>query len=144
MLHISLAGNLGRDAEHKTTTTGQDRCSFSVAVSVGFGENKSTVWVDVTRWGKGAEGLARILRKGSKVAVIGELSMREHNGKTYLQCRADNVTVLGTPQGDASKADKPSGGSGWGQGEADGDQGKGGFADDLDDSIPFATNDSIW
>ena len=71
MLHLSLAGNLGRDAEHKTTQSGQDLCSFAVAVNVGFGENKSTVWVDVTRWGKGAEGLARILRKGSKVAVIG-------------------------------------------------------------------------
>ena len=128
MLHLSLAGNIGRDAEHKTTTTGQDRCSFSVAVSVGFGENKSTVWVDVTRWGKGAEGLARILRKGSKVAVIGELSTREHNGKTYLQCRADNVTVLGTPQGagDASKADKPSGG-GW----------VGGVSEPDDSEIPF-------
>ena len=140
MLHLSLAGNLGRDAEHKTTQSGQELCSFAVAVNVGFGENKSTVWVDVTRWGKGAEGLARILRKGSKVAVIGELSMREHNGKTYLQCRADNVTVMSAAPGDASKADKPSGGSGWGQGEPQ----PGGFADDLDDDIPFATNDSIW
>lgn len=141
MLNVSLAGNLGRDAEHKTTQSGQDLCSFSVGVTVGFGENKSTVWVDVTRWGKGADGLARILRKGSKVAVCGELSTREHNGKTYLQCRADNVTVQGTPAGPEGRGerkqpydDKPSGGSGWGQKAAD----------DLDDDIPFATNDSIW
>jgi len=99
MLNLTLAGNTGRDAEHKTTQSGQELCSFPVAVSVGFGENKSTVWIDVTRWGKGASGLAGILRKGSKVAVCGEMSMREHNGKTYLQCRADNVTILGTPQG---------------------------------------------
>ncbi len=97
MLNLTLAGNLGRDAEHKSTQSGQELCSFPVAVSVGYGDNKSTVWVDVTKWGKGAQGLARILTKGSKVAVSGELSMREHNGKTYLQCRADNVTILGTP-----------------------------------------------
>ena len=95
MLNLTLAGNVGRDAEKKTTQSGQELCSFPVAVSVGYGENKSTVWVDVTKWGKGSDGLSRILRKGSKVAVSGELSTREHNGKTYLQCRADNVTILG-------------------------------------------------
>lgn len=94
MLNLSLAGNLGRDAEFKTTQGGQELCTFSVGVSVGFGQSKSTVWVDVTKWGKGAQGLTGILRKGSKVAVSGELSTREHNGKTYLQCRADNVTVM--------------------------------------------------
>ena len=129
MLIITLAGNLGRDAEHKTTQSGTELCTFSVGVSTGYGENKATTWVDVTKWGKGAEGLARILRKGSKVAVSGELSTREHNGKTYLQCRADHVTVQGTPQG------KPDGS----QGHA------GGFANDLDeDRIPFARNDTVW
>jgi single-strand DNA-binding protein len=96
MLILTLAGNTGRDAEHKSTAN-SELCSFPVAVTVGYGDNKSTVWVDVTKWGKGAEGLSRILRKGSKVAVSGELSMREHNGKTYLQCRANEVTIMGTP-----------------------------------------------
>jgi single-strand DNA-binding protein len=98
MLQLSVAGRLGRDAEHKTTQGGTDLCSFSVAADIGFGDNKQTVWVDVTKWGKGAEGLARILRKGSSVAATGEMSLREHNGKTYVQLRADNVTILGTPQ----------------------------------------------
>jgi single-strand DNA-binding protein len=98
MLQLSVAGRLGRDAEHKTTQGGTDLCSFSVAADIGFGDNKQTVWVDVTKWGKGAEGLARILRKGSSIAATGEMSLREHNGKTYVQLRADNVTILGTPQ----------------------------------------------
>lgn len=130
MLIITLAGNLGRDAEHKTTQSGTELCTFSVGVSTGYGENKATTWVDVTKWGKGAEGLARILRKGSKVAVWGELSTREHNGKTYLQCRADHVTVQGTPQG-----------------KTDGSQGHaGGFADDLgdDSDIPFISSNGVW
>lgn len=109
MLNLFTAGNLGRDAEYKTTQGGNELCSFSVAVTVGFGDNKSTVWVDVTKWGKGAKALADILRKGSKVAVSGELSTREHNGKTYLQCRANDVTIMGTPQRDAdsSRRDEP-------------------------------------
>lgn len=128
MLNLSLAGNTGRDAEFKTTQSGQELCSFSVGASVGYGENKSTVWVDVTRWGKGAQGLSNILRKGSKVAVTGELSTREHNGKTYLQVRADNVTILGTPPGnERPRSDAPVNQSsgGWGGGS------------DLGDEIPF-------
>ena len=130
MLIVTLAGNLGRDAEYKTTQGGAERCSFSVGVTTGYGENKATVWVDVTKWGKGSEGLARILRKGSKVAVSGELSTREHNGKTYLQCRADHVTVQGTPA--ASQGEQ--GGGGW-HGKPP--------ADD-EDSISFMRNDTVW
>lgn len=133
MLNLSLAGNTGRDAEHRTTQGGQELCSFSVGVSVGFGENKSTVWVDVTKWGKGSEGLARILRKGSKVAVSGELSMREHNGKTYLQCRANDVTVLGTPQGSR----EPDGSQGHSQQREP-------AYDDGGDEIPFIDCRSIY
>lgn len=135
MLIVTLAGNLGRDAEFKTTQGGAEMCSFGVGVTVGYGENKSTVWVDVTKWGKGSQGLSGILRKGSKVSVSGELSTREHNGKTYLQCRADHVTIQGTPQGGQSQKREP-----------DGSQGHAGnFAsDDLDDSIPFIHNRSIY
>lgn len=96
MLNLALAGTLGRDAEYKESQSGKGRCQFSVAVNIGYGENKQTVWIDVTRWGEGARGLSNLLRKGTKVAVNGELSMREHNGKTYLQCRADNVTLMGS------------------------------------------------
>jgi single-strand DNA-binding protein len=99
MLRLMIAGNLGRDAEHKTTQGGGEFCSFPVACETGFGERKTTTWVDVTKWGKGAEGLSRILRKGSKVAVVGEMGLREHNGKTYVQLRADDVSIMATPQG---------------------------------------------
>ena len=95
MLNLSLAGTVGRDAEYKEGQGGSGRCHFSVAVNVGYGESKSTVWVDVTSWGKGAMGLSNLLTKGKKVAVSGEMSTREHNGKTYIQCRASNVTMLG-------------------------------------------------
>jgi single-strand DNA-binding protein len=134
MLIATLAGNLGKDAEFKTTQAGKEFCSFSVGVSVGYGESRSTVWIDVTKWGAGAKGLSSILRKGTKVALSGELSTREHNGKTYLQCRADHVTVQGDAPGGnrgerkQSYDDAPRGGGGFG-----------GFGttDDLDDRIPF-------
>ena len=132
MLNLMIAGNTGKDAEYKTTDK-SEFCSFSVAVNVGYGENKTTQWVDVTKWGKGAQGLSGILRKGSKVAVSGEMSLREHGGKTYVQVRADTVTILSTPEVSGADRDrqhrdnlsKPA------------TQPSGGGYDDLDDRIPF-------
>ena len=105
MLIVTIAGALGRDAEYKTTQGGKSFCSFPVAASVGYGDNKTTIWVDVTRWGEGAQGLSRHLLKGSKVTVTGELSTREHNGKTYLQCRADHVALQGS-RGDGPRSEE--------------------------------------
>lgn len=133
MLHVIIAGNLGRDAAAKTTQGGKGLCSFPVAATVGWGENKQTVWVDVTKWGEGSQGLAKLLRKGAKVTVIGELSTREHEGKTYLQCRANDVAL----QGDAAGSERQERG---GQGGTD----YGAPQDDLDDRVPFLTDASIF
>lgn len=95
MIIVTVAGNTGKDAEFKTTQGGTELCRFSLAGTVGYGENKQTLWFDVTKWGKGAEGLSRVLLKGTKVTVSGELSQREHDGKTYLQIRADHITLQG-------------------------------------------------
>lgn len=129
MLQLSIAGRLGRDAEYKQTQRGDELCRFSVAAEVGFGDRKQTHWIDITRWGKGARGLSDLLRKGDPVAVTGELSTREHDGKTYLQCRADRVTLLGSKGDDRGdrKHEADSGQSGgWG----------GSSRDDLDDDDP--------
>lgn len=122
MLILTLAGNLGKDAQYKQTQNGNELCNFAVAAETGFGDNKVTTWVDVTKWGKGAKGLSDILRKGSKVVVIGEMSTREYEGKTYIQCRANDVQIMGTP------GNKPSGG---GNDHAYTPQ------DDLDSEVPF-------
>ena len=95
MLQLSIAGRTGRDAQYRQTQDGGEICNFTVATDVGFGDRKQTVWVDVTRWGKGAKGLSECLPKGTSVAVTGEMSTREHEGKTYIHLRADRVTLLG-------------------------------------------------
>lgn len=139
---ISIAGTTGKDAEHKTMQSGAEMCNTSVAVNGYANGEKTTTWYDVTSWGKGSEGLARILRKGSKVACSGELSTREYNGKTYLQVRTNGITVQGTPQGNENSGSNqrtPNGSQG-----APGGGFSGGFADDLDDDIPFATNRGIY
>ena len=108
MLKLSLAGRLGRDAEVRRTQAGDAICGFAVAVERRNGQNKETVWIDCSLFGKRGEALSQYLTKGTVVAVSGDLSTREHNGKTYLQCRADDVTLLGgKPAGERQEAYKP-------------------------------------
>ena len=122
---VTLAGTTGKDAVTKTTQDGTPLCSFSVAVNTGYGDRKNTTWWDVTRWGKGAHQLAELLPKGTKVTVIGEVSTREHDGKTYLQCRADHVTLQGGRQDGQRQASRGD------------DQGRASADLDLDDEVPF-------
>jgi single-strand DNA-binding protein len=124
---VTLAGTTGKDAVAKSTQAGKELCSFSLAVNVGYGDNRQTYWWDVTRWGNGAKKLTEMLPKGTKVTVIGEVSTREHDGKTYLQCRALEVALQGERKADGGQ--QRSGGGG--------NQQRGYDSSELDDSVPF-------
>jgi len=129
MKAIIIAGNIGKDAEVRTIQGSGDKVTgWTVAVEDRTGKEKSTIWFDCTLWGKRGESLAQYLTKGSKVCVSGELSTREHNGKTYLTIRAEQVTLMGgKPEG---QRDEPSGqSSGYGAGGRPGG--------DMDDAVPF-------
>lgn len=100
MIKGSFIGRLGRDAESRHLGNGTPLLSFAVATDEGWGENKTTQWVDCAIFGKRAEGgLGQYLVKGQTVWVTGNISLREHNGKTYMNCRVDDVELAGSPSG---------------------------------------------
>lgn len=133
MKTISIAGNIGKDAVTRSTQAGEKVTGWSVAVEERNGQDKRTIWFDCTLWGKRGESLAQYLTKGTRVAVAGDLSTREHEGKTYLTVRADQVTLLGGGQErlrDDDRGHDPSGVQ----------DRRGGVAakrSDMDDEIPF-------
>jgi len=92
---ITIAGNLGRDAETRVLENGTVT-NFTVAVSDGFGERASTLWFDCALWGKRGEALAPHLTKGLKVTVSGDLSTHAKDGRTYLKVRAFDITLMGS------------------------------------------------
>lgn len=97
MKAITIFGGIGKDAQ--TRQAGDQRVtSFSVAVDEGFGDKKRTIWFDCSLWGNRGDKLAQYLTKGSRAAVTGELSTREHEGRTYLTIRAADVTLAGGGQ----------------------------------------------
>ena len=132
MKSITIAGNIGKDAVTRTTPNGEKVTGWSVAVEERNGQDKRSIWFDCTLWGKRGESLAQYLTKGGKVAVSGELSTRDHDGKTYLTIRVEQVTLLGgKPDGERQERSQQSSGYGAGGSANSG-------RSDMDDEIPFA------
>jgi single-strand DNA-binding protein len=133
MKTITIAGNLGKDAVTRHTQGGDSVTGFSVAVEERTGQDKRTIWFDVAIWGKRGTALQPHLSKGARVAVAGDLSTREHEGKTYLTVRADQVTLMGGGErrdAQPESRDAPARGSAHGA--------RTGGVPDMDDEIPFA------
>lgn len=99
MKSITIFGNIGKDPVLRTTQQGDKVCGFGVGVQDGFGDNKRTIWFDVSFWGKRGEVIANNCHKGDKICVTGELSTREHDGKTYLTLRGNDFSFGGKSEG---------------------------------------------
>lgn len=125
-----------------------------------------TEWHSVAIFSEGLAGVAeRFLRKGSKVYIEGQLRTRkwqDQNGadrystEVVLQGPGAVMTMLDGAQGGGGSGggggqrsgggdwgggsgggQRSGGGNDWGGGSSGGGAPKGGFADDLDDDIPF-------
>jgi len=129
MKNIVIAGNIGKSAEIRNA--GQSKVTgWTVAVDDGWGDKKTTIWFDCNWWGTRGEKVAPYIQKGGKITVSGELSKREHEGKTYLTVNVSDVTLQ-------SKGDRrQSGGASGGYDQSP--QGRTPANQDIDDSeIPF-------
>lgn len=144
MKNITIAGRITRDAVTRTTQQGDKVTGFSVAVDDGFGQNKRTLFFDCSLWGKRGDSLAQYLVKGASVTVAGDLSTREHEGKTYLTLRASEVTLQGDAGGQRDGGDRRRNDD---RDQRRDDRGSGGGlaygartggAPDMDDEIPFS------
>lgn len=95
MKQITIAGRTGKAGELRRTQGGDPVLSFSVAVDDGYGEKKSTMWFDCSVWGKRASALEPHIGKGTALTLTGDLGRREHDGKTYLTVRVNELTLQG-------------------------------------------------
>jgi len=78
---VMLIGNLGKDPEVRTTTSGQKVANFNIATTEKYtnkaGEKvESTEWHRIVIWGKLTDIVERYLKKGSKVYLEGKLATR--------------------------------------------------------------------
>jgi len=100
MIHATITGNIGKDAETRAIPSGDTVTSFSVASNRKVKERDETTWVTVHLWGKRGEKLSQYLTKGTAVTVVGEFTTREYQDKsgekrTSLECRASDIALHG-------------------------------------------------
>ena len=110
--NLSATGNIGRDVE--TRQAGSSTvATFPLAVTVGFGERQSTMWVRCNLWGNRATGgLIQYLVKGQAVAVSGELSeppytTKEGEPRKSLELNVNSLDLIGSKKEAAAPAQAP-------------------------------------
>lgn len=135
-----LIGNLARDPELSTTPSGVSVCKFTLAIQRNFknadGEREAD-FLNIVTWRGLAENCGQYLRKGSKVAVCGQIQTRSYEvdgQKRYAtDIVADEVEFLSKPT--------ESGENGQGTAQSGKNAGKQMNTNDLkpvdDDGLPF-------
>lgn len=150
----TFSGRCGADAELRKTQNGESVLSFRVANDIGFGDKRTSQWIDCSYWGKRAEAVANYVKKGDKIVVSGELKLEEFTRRdgtsgSKLSVRVNELD-LASRQGEggdqrqsggygsrasADDVNRPLGNE---RGREDGrGGGKPAFDPDLSDEIPF-------
>lgn len=76
-----LMGRLTRDPELRHTGSGTPVCSFSIAIDNGYGDNRSTDFINCVAWNKTAEFVEKYFSKGRMIIVIGRIQTRTWEGQ---------------------------------------------------------------
>lgn len=100
---VTISGNLGNDPELRSTASGMQVLSFSVAVNDrvkganGEYEDRAN-WISCTMFGNRAESVSKYLSKGSKVAIEGKLrwSQWEKDGqkRSSIKVIVDDIELM--------------------------------------------------
>ena len=113
MQKLTSIGNLTNDPDLRTTTTGVNVCTFTIAVNRRHkieGQPEADFF-RVTAWRERGEQCAKFLSKGRKVCVIGPVSVRTYTAndgttRAQLEVTADEVEFV-SPRVSDMEPDQP-------------------------------------
>lgn len=144
---VMLLGNLGADPELRMTSGGQAVLKLRLATSETYVDKSKerqerTEWHNVVIWGKRAEALGKILRKGDRIFVEGRLQTdsyedREGHKRYRTEVVVSNVLLQGSKSGSGGSRAGSSPSSSKSQPDDDGAPPEPSFPDTDDDDIPF-------
>ena len=98
--HIVVMGRLTRDPELRTTQSGVNVASFTVAVDRDFGgrdgAERQTDFFDCAAWRQTGEFVSKYFQTGRMIVVSGRMQSRKYqdregNNRTAWEIQADNV-----------------------------------------------------
>lgn len=100
---VTISGNLTRDLELRSTSSGMPIASFGIAVN-DRRKNQNGEWedypnfIDCVMFGARAESISRFVSKGTKVAIEGKLrySQWEKDGqkRSKLEVIVDEIDIM--------------------------------------------------
>lgn len=93
MNKVMLIGNLVADPELKEIGNSKV-CNMRLAVNRKVGNEKEVDYYFLKAWRALGENCAKYLKKGSKVAVCGDISTRTYNEKLYIEVNANEIEFL--------------------------------------------------
>ena len=110
--HIVITGNLVKEPELRATTSGTQVLNFRIASNHAVKNRQTGEWESVADYvscvvlGARAEPLSRILDKGRKVCVSGQLRYREWESESQRhsmhEIRVDEVVLMSAPNASQS------------------------------------------
>ena len=103
-----LMGRLTRDPELRHTGSGTPVCSFSIAIDNGFGENRSTDFINCVAWNKTAEFVEKYFTKGRMIIVVGRISTRTWEGQDGKKNYVTEVVANEVSFGESKKSSEES------------------------------------
>ncbi len=104
---VLLIGNMGKDPELRTTASGTNVASFSLATNRSYKDSNGewqddTTWHNIVAWANQAEAITNYTKKGSKIYVEGRLTSRswedQSGQKKYItEVVVENFLLLDPP-----------------------------------------------
>jgi single-strand DNA-binding protein len=95
---VRLIGHIGQNPEVRSLNSGKKLAKFSIAINESYrndtGERiTDTQWHNVTAWGKQAELVEKLLKKGSEVAIDGKLNNNSYTDKDGVKRYATDIVL---------------------------------------------------
>jgi single-strand DNA-binding protein len=97
---VTIVGRLTKDPNYGVTKNNKQLCKFSIANNQGKYNGQDVVnFFDVIVWGKTAEACNQYAKKGSRVAVSGNLKQNRYqdqngNNRSSIEINAMSVQIL--------------------------------------------------
>lgn len=134
-----LIGNLGQDPELRFTEGNRAVLRMRLATTETYMTNdrepkEITHWHNVVIWGKRAEALNNLLKKGSRIYVEGRIETRSYEDKDKIKRSATEISALnlilldGRGSREGGEGGAPGGGGGSYGGGSGGGGGGGGYS----------------
>ena len=95
---ITITGNVGADAELRTTSNGGTVATFTLANTPrikkdGDWTDGETVWFRCAIWGRDAEIASQEIKKGARLIVTGRLNIVTYEEKLQININVDDYGI---------------------------------------------------